>query len=157
MFYTIPYPCNGGIPCLPTRGCSKSPVKMTHRISSLACFSAAQSYAASIFSILFNVHFEHALLMFRKPLVSPFGFYSRTEFTAAPALCNASTKLTSLTHRFYMLYLIILEYKKTSIRKKDEELVVPPLLAEKTAHFGNMKWVFHIISGNDETVRQSLL
>jgi len=30
-----------------------------------------------------------------------------------------------------MLYLIILEYKKTSIRKKDEELVVPPLLAEK--------------------------
>src|SRR5699024_6812671 len=113
MFFPIPYPCNGGIPCLPTY------VQVTSRKS---------------IRLLFTYR-----------------------FTAAPVLCNASTKLTSLTHRFYMLYLIILEYKKTSIRKKDEELVVPPLLAEKTAHFGNMKWVFHIISGNDETVRQSLL
>src|SRR5699024_12448099 len=48
MFYPIPYPCNGGIPCLPTRGCSKSPVKMTHRISSLACFSAAHVLFAYI-------------------------------------------------------------------------------------------------------------
>ena len=54
------------------RGCSKSPIKMTHRISSLACFSAAhvsksihsaaQSCAALNFLVLFIVLFEHTLI-----------------------------------------------------------------------------------------------
>ena len=55
----------------PIRGCSKSPIKMTHRISDVMLFRSSRikcirsgtgSYAASNFSVLFILLFEHALL-----------------------------------------------------------------------------------------------
>src|SRR5690625_2814355 len=55
----------------PFRGCSKSPIKMTRRISDVMLFRSSRikcirsgtgSYAASNFSVLFILLFEHALL-----------------------------------------------------------------------------------------------
>jgi len=43
------------------RGRSKSPIKMTHRIFSLPCLSDIQNFAATNFSVLFILFFEHAL------------------------------------------------------------------------------------------------
>src|SRR5690625_2079892 len=90
-----------------------------------------------------TVEFRLSLLskkgFFRKSLVSPFNFYYHTGFTATPDLCHANQKPTPLTLRFD-LFIYNFRYKKSlHPNNKDEGTVVPPLLADHTAHFSNSK------------------
>ena len=59
-------------------------------------------------------------------------------FPPYPALCNEIHSCTTLTQRF-RLFNIIIEIQKGLSSKKDEKPVVPPSLAEKSAHFTDIK------------------
>src|SRR5690625_914375 len=75
----------------PFRGCSKSPIKMTLRISDVMLFRSSRikcirsgtgSYAASNFSVLFILLFEHALIKRFEGL-----FYERKKCTKSYFIC----------------------------------------------------------------------
>jgi hypothetical protein len=55
-------------------------------------------------------------------------------FTAFPALCNEKRSCTTLTQQVRLFDFTFLKHKKSFLSEKDEKPVVPPLLAEISAH-----------------------
>ena len=90
------------------------------------------------YPILLTVEFRVTLLTFKLPLVSPFQRCIRTGLHHTRLSITKHIRVLLLLNN--LDYLILLsEYKKGFSSKKDEKPVVPPSLAEWSAHFTDIK------------------
>ena len=90
------------------------------------------------YPILLTVEFRVTLLSFKLPLVSPFQRRIRTGLHHTRLSITKHIRVLLLLNN--LDYLILLsEYKKGFSSKKDEKPVVPPSLAEWSAHFTDIK------------------
>ena len=104
------------------------------------------------YPILLTVEFRVTLLSFKLPLVSPFQRCIRTGLHHTRLSITKHIRVLLLLNN--LDYLILLsKYKKGSPSKKDEKPVVPPSLAEISAHLTGIEthYVWIPVSCNDET------